>query len=151
MPVPALCRMIVCDNRMDLLGVAGHGASLTASISRGRHAGTRRSCNMARRVCVPSLRSHRFQRFRIVSHKCNLWPTESGPVSTLQTNIQFAEQSAEDRCRCGSYRRGATRNLDSFVIGSVHRLYRLISRAYDRKCTVWSHGAFRAPQFSDTA
>ena len=34
--------MIVCDNRMDLLGVAGHGAILTASISRGRHADTRR-------------------------------------------------------------------------------------------------------------
>ena len=36
------CRTFVCHNRMDLLGVAGHGASLTASISRGRHAGTRR-------------------------------------------------------------------------------------------------------------
>ena len=42
MPVPASCRMTVCDNRMDLLGVAGHGVSLTASISRSRHAGTRR-------------------------------------------------------------------------------------------------------------
>ena len=36
------CRTVVCHNRMDLLGVAGHGAILTASISRGRHADARR-------------------------------------------------------------------------------------------------------------
>lgn len=36
------CRTVVCYNRMDLLGVAGHGAILTASISRGRHADARR-------------------------------------------------------------------------------------------------------------
>ena len=44
------------------------------------------TCNMARRVCVPSLRSHRFQRFRMFSHKCSLWPTESGPVFSLQSS-----------------------------------------------------------------
>ena len=36
------CRTVVCYNRMDLLGVGGHGAILTVSISRGRHADARR-------------------------------------------------------------------------------------------------------------
>ena len=36
------CRTVVCHNRMDLLGVAGHGAILTALITRGRHADARR-------------------------------------------------------------------------------------------------------------
>ena len=125
--------MIVFDNRMDLLGVAVHGASLTALISRGRHAGTRRSCNMARRVCVPSLRSHRFQRFRIASHKCSLWPTESGVIFRAGGFAECVEQNRPDPSQAGAVDISRTQKwvrepTDDYFIGNEQGRYIPLAR-----------------------
>ena len=63
------CRIDVCDNRMDCLVSSDTEQALRPQSPKVGTLTPGATCNMARRVCGPSLRSNSFQRFRIVSHK----------------------------------------------------------------------------------
>lgn len=117
-------RTFVCPNRMDLLGVAGHGAILTTSIFGGRHTDARRAIfHMARRGCVPSLSSPWLQGFRIVSHKCSLWPTVAGQIFRAGGFAECAEQNRPDPSQAGAVDISRTQKwvrepTDDFFIGN---------------------------------
>lgn len=88
---------------MDLLGVAGHGASLTASISRGRHAGTRRhmqygSSGVRAVTAQPSF----FKDSGLSAISASLWPTESGQIFRVGGFAECAEQNRPDPSQAGA-------------------------------------------------
>ena len=91
------------------------------------------TCNMARRVCVPSLRSHRFQRFRIVSHKCSLWPTESWQIFRAGGFAECAEQNRPDPSQAGAVDISRTHKwvrepTDDYFIGNEQGRYIPLAR-----------------------